>query len=87
MVKPNAWAELEPALNYSGLKLRVSRNGAVEERGARVVDHFGTEMDHFSECIQTNAPPKTPGEEGLRDLKIMMAIYEAARGGRTVKLS
>ena len=34
------WAELEPALNYTGLKLRVYRNGAVEERGARVVDHF-----------------------------------------------
>jgi predicted dehydrogenase len=87
VVKPNAWAELEPALNYSGLKLRVYRNGAVEERGARVVDHFGTEMDHFSECIQTNAEPKTPGEEGLRDLKIMMAIYEAAKSGKTVKLS
>ena len=86
-MKPNAWAELEPALSYSGLKMRVYRNGAVEERGARVVDQFGTEMDHFSECVQTNVEPKTPGEEGLRDLKIMMAIYEAARSGKTVKLS
>jgi hypothetical protein len=33
-----------------------------------------------------NKEPLTPGEEGLRDLKIMMAIYEAARAGRTVKL-
>ena len=30
--------------------------------------------------------PLTPGEEGLRDLKLMMAIYEAARSGKTVKL-
>jgi predicted dehydrogenase len=28
----------------------------------------------------------TDGEEGLRDLKVMMAIYEAAQAGRTVKL-
>jgi glucose-fructose oxidoreductase len=86
VVKPNAWAELEPALSYSGLRMRVFRNGAVEERGARVVDQFATEMDHFAECIQANREPNTPGEEGLRDLKIMMAIYESARTGQTVKL-
>jgi hypothetical protein len=33
-----------------------------------------------------NKEPLTPGEEGLRDLKIMMAIYESARAGKTVKL-
>jgi predicted dehydrogenase len=33
-----------------------------------------------------NKEPLTPGEEGLRDLKIMMAIYEAAGTGRTVQL-
>ena len=43
-------------------------------------------MDHMSECVMKNSEPLTPGEEGLRDLKIMMAIYEAARTGKTVKL-
>jgi len=33
-----------------------------------------------------NKDPLTPGEEGLRDLRIMMAIYEAARSGKTLKL-
>jgi hypothetical protein len=28
-----------------------------------------------------------PGEEGLRDVKIMMAIYDSARTGRPVELS
>jgi predicted dehydrogenase len=28
-----------------------------------------------------------PGEEGLRDLKLMMAIYESARTGKTVKVA
>ena len=45
-------------------------------------DHFALEMDHMSECVMENKEPLTPGEEGLRDLKIMMAIYEAAKIGQ-----
>jgi predicted dehydrogenase len=43
-------------------------------------------MDNMSQSVMENREPRTPGEEGLRDLKIMMAIYEAARSGKTVKL-
>jgi predicted dehydrogenase len=43
-------------------------------------------MDHFAECILTNRQPHTPGEEGLQDHRVMEAIYEAARTGRTVKV-
>ena len=49
-------------------------------------DHFALEMDHFSASIMNNTEPLTPGEEGLKDLRVMMAIYEAARSGKTVKL-
>jgi hypothetical protein len=34
-----------------------------------------------------NTEVLTPGEEGLKDLTIMMAIYEAAKSGGTVKLT
>jgi predicted dehydrogenase len=44
-------------------------------------------MDHFAECVLNDREPLTPGEEGLKDLRIMMAIYEAARTGRTVRLT
>ena len=30
--------------------------------------------------------PLTPGEEGLRDMKLIMAVYEAAKTGRTVRV-
>ena len=40
----------------------------------------------MSECVMQNKEPLTPGEEGLRDLKIMMAVYAAAKTGKTVKL-
>jgi predicted dehydrogenase len=40
----------------------------------------------MSDCVMQNKEPLTPGEEGLRDLTIMAAIYEGARTGKTVKL-
>jgi glucose-fructose oxidoreductase len=44
-------------------------------------------MDHLSGCVMDGTEPLTPGEDGLRDLRVMMGIYEAARSGRTVKLT
>ena len=78
--------ELDPATWYSGLRLRVQHENVFEERELPVVDHFAAEMDHMSGCVTENKEPLTPGEEGLRDLQIMMAIYEAARAGKTVHL-
>jgi len=49
------------------------------ERDAQVM------MDHMSDCVMNDKTPLTPGEEGLQDLKVMTAIYEAARAGKTVK--
>ena len=40
----------------------------------------------MSGCVMDNKEPLTPGEEGLRDLTIMMKIYEAARAGNTLKV-
>jgi len=78
--------ELDPATWYSGLRLRVQHGNVFEERELPTVDHFAAEMDHLSGCVMENKEPLTPGEEGLRDLKIITAIYEAARAGKTVKL-
>jgi len=78
--------EMDPATWYSGLRLRVQHGNVFEERELPAVDHFAAEMDHLSGCVMDNKEPLTPGEEGLRDLKIMMAIYEAARAGKAVKL-
>ncbi|MGH9158755.1 MAG: Gfo/Idh/MocA family protein [Vicinamibacteraceae bacterium] len=81
------WAELEPASSYHGLHLRVSRGEEIEEPALPDIDQFAAEMDHFSQCILQDKEPRTPGEEGLRDLVAMMAIYEAARSKKTVTLS
>ncbi|HEY1263867.1 MAG TPA: Gfo/Idh/MocA family oxidoreductase [Terriglobales bacterium] len=81
------WFELDPAMGYTGQRMRVNGGGGVEERLIQPVDHFAAEMDHMSGCVMDNHEPLTPGEEGLRDLKIITAIYEAAKSGRAVKLT
>ena len=78
--------ELDPATWYGGLRMRVQRGNTFEEVELPVVDHFAAEMDHMSDCAMQNKEPLTSGDEGLRDLKIMMGIYEAAKSGKTVKL-
>jgi predicted dehydrogenase len=86
VIGTKGWAELEPATSYSGLRMFVRRGNATEERSLPQRDHFALEMDHMSECAMESKEILTPGEEGLRDLRIMMALYEAAQSGKTVKL-
>jgi predicted dehydrogenase len=79
--------ELEPALSYNDLRMRVIRGGTVEQRTLPDRNQFALEMDHMAESVKGNTEPRTPGEEGLKDLRAMMAIYEAAKTGKTVTLN
>lgn len=50
------------------------------------VDTIAAELDDFARCIVTGAPSRVPGEEGVRDVKILLAALESARTGREVAL-
>ena len=78
------WFELNPAYSYNGIHGRRSDGQTIQFPD---IDQFAAEMDDFAQCILENRPTKVSGEEGLRDVKIMMAIYKAARSGKTVELS
>jgi predicted dehydrogenase len=80
------WIEMEPYLSYTDLRIRAAAGSRIEERIYPQVNHFALQMDHLSECAMTGAEPLTPGEDGLKDLRIMMAIYEAAKNGKTIDL-
>jgi predicted dehydrogenase len=86
VVTTEGWLEMDPATAYSGLRMRIHRGDIIEEKDLPVVDQFAAEMEHMSDCVMQNKQPLTPGEEGLRDLTIMHAIYEAANTGKTVKM-
>lgn len=86
VIGTKGWLEMEPATVYRDLRMRVHKDGVTEEKRLPELDHFALEMDHMSECVAQNKEPLTPGEEGLRDLTIMMAVYTAAKTGKTIKL-
>ncbi len=71
---------LDPAFGYGGIH-GLRSDG--QEINFPQIDQFAAEMDDFARCILENRPTKVPGEEGLRDVKIMMAIYEAAKTARS----
>ena len=80
----NGWFQMHPAYNYDGIRGTRSDGRAIQFPD---IDQFAAEMDDFAQCILENRPTKVPGEEGLRDVKIMMAIYEAEKTDKTVELS
>ena len=79
--------EMDPATWYNGNRLWIERGNKIEQIELQEADHFALEMDHMSDCVMQNKEPLTPGEEGLRDLTIIEAVYEAAKSGKTVKLT
>ena len=79
----NGWFGLDPAYEYDG---QHGQRSDGQEIALPHVDQFAAQMDDFAQCIIHNQSTRVPGAEGLRDVKIMMAIYEAARTGGSVKL-
>ena len=85
------WIDLDPAYPYQGQRMRVAKKASAqaEEIAERQLEHknqFALEMDHMAQCVHQNKQPHTPGEEGLQDQRLMAAIYNSAREGKTVKL-
>jgi predicted dehydrogenase len=79
--------ELDPAYSYYGQDLRSSREAKTTRWELTPVNHFAAEMDHFSQCILENKDPRTPGEDGLADMRIIAAIEESAAAGHAVTLT
>ena len=85
------WADLDPAFDYEGLQMKIAKKATetaeeVSNRKLQQKNQFALEMDHMAECVLDNKVPHTPGEEGLRDQRLMEAIYRAAREGKTLKV-
>ena len=81
---------IDPAFGYNNLVYRLETAAGLtpsrDERRFEPKSQFATEMDAFADAIRAGRVPHTPGEEGLQDIKLMAAIYEAAGSGRSVRL-
>jgi len=78
---------LEPAFSYGAPKMWIRERGQMKQAVYPAVDQFANEMDEFSRELMENKPILTPGEEGLADVRVMQALYAAAREGKAVKFA
>lgn len=78
---------LDPCYEYAAdMRMKVTIDGNSNERIFPRTDQFGPEVQYFSNCILEGREPEPSGEEGLRDVQIVRAIYRAAETGRAVQV-
>lgn len=72
--------ELAPAFSYDKIHLSGLDDNlhADSTSSSDETHHFRLEAEHFASCVRANIPPNTPGEEGLKDMLAIEAIYKAA---------
>lgn len=79
---------MEPATAYSGntmtLQTYISRE-ALSPGDSGI--QFAEMLSHFADAVRDGAVIRTPGEMGLRDARLMEAIYKAAASRRTLALN
>jgi predicted dehydrogenase len=81
------WAELAPAFAFEEeRRLSGKIAGRWFAKTFKPIDEFALELDYFSTCIREGRKPEPDGEQGLRDIIIIEAIYQAAKKGGTVKI-
>ncbi len=57
-----------------------------EEISLRSVNMYQPEIEDFSRCVLEDSEPSLKGEDGLRNLRVILAAYESANEGRSVKV-
>ena len=77
------WFAMDPAYFYNNNRGRRSDGTEINLPSG---DQFATELDDFADCIINKRPTKVPGEMGLADVKVLLAIYESIKKGRPVSL-
>lgn len=79
------FAEMQPSTGYGPIKGRTNKG----ELNYPHVTHQTVQMDEFASILLEGKQPLIPvdGAEGLRDLKIVDAIYKAVKTGKKVSLA
>jgi predicted dehydrogenase len=79
---------MKPATTYDRNVITIEGNGPTREVAAdSPLTQFAAQIDAFSLAARANTPHKTPGEMGLRDIRLIEAMYKSAdNGGEIVKL-
>ncbi|WP_315760270.1 Gfo/Idh/MocA family oxidoreductase [Sphingomonas sp. Y38-1Y] len=78
---------MDPATSYAGQKMRIEGRNAREFNPGDPDVQFARQLDHFADAIRDNKPIRTGGDMGLRDIRLIEAIYASAKAGRSVNLN
>lgn len=72
--------ELQPASTYYDNALSLRRDGQPPAllRPGNPIQQFAAQVDAFSEAARSGTPHRTPGEMGLRDIRLIEAMYRSA---------
>ena len=78
------FAEMQPSTGYGPIEGKTHKGELKHPH----VTHQTVQMEEMSDIILQNKKPLVPvdGEEGLKDLMIIDAIYEAVRTGKKIPL-
>jgi predicted dehydrogenase len=75
----------DPGCFYNGNKLSLVGTRTPAPQVVEI-DQFAREIDWMADVVRGRAPMVSPGEEGLQDMRLMLAMLESARkGGATIR--
>lgn len=78
------WYELSPFQSYDGIHGRTSSGEILD---VHVPNQQARQMDDDALSILNGTAPLVPGEEGLRDMRVIDAIFASVRSGKRVQVS
>jgi len=81
-----AWLDLDPATSYRDHNSVTGNSKGRMQHKIEEGNQFAGELDHIAECVRDNKEPRSSGQEGLRDVRIIMAAYQSAREKRAIAL-
>lgn len=71
--------------DYAAAQERTGPTGA-QAVVVEPVNPYRAELEHFCACIEQDLTPINDGAHALHNLKLVLAVYEAARTGRTIEV-
>ncbi len=80
---------MSPSMDYNNIKVTLGRSDFTSQalQAGNAATQFGAQIDGFCQAVRAGRPHATPGEMGLRDVKLIQAIYQSAdAGGAIVKV-
>jgi len=77
------WLKMEPQSGYNGNKGSMSDGTIID---VPLKSQQAKQMDEDCMAIMNNTDLIAPGEEGLRDIRVVEAIYKSVASGKSVKI-